>query len=375
MFNHISRGARDWLRPSRFDIAQYAMCQKARLEFSHIDRGAVRRAAHFIEDCRRLPRVFMIFLPGLDGHTHRHGARAQHGYVRTVLDPLFGRLLETLRDYDPQRSDLLHHYTFVLTSDHGNAPATADKHHAVTTADVAAILREHGRHPYFFESSERLKAVDAILLNHGGSMHIAVKNGDTHHWYDPPRLKADLFALGLALNDASGTARGRLHPGWIDLILVKDIDKKRYLVLKDHKVYEAGKYFAHPQHRAAYPDAAARAAGYFAQRSADLVLLPAADLGFHFTTGSPRQAVHGGLSSHDSLCAMVFAGKRIEPGAIPAGSITGLAPTIAALFDTTLPSAQGEAFPFIAKKSAFTLFDSNGEQDGNPTDPAARPGL
>jgi len=359
VFNHISRGARDWLRPNRLDIAQFSMCQKGRLEFSHFERSTVRRAIHYLEDCRRLPRVFMVFFAGLDGHTHRHGVRAQHGYVRTVLDPLFGRLIEALREYDPPHTDILHDYTFVLTSGHGNAQAISDKHHAVASTDIAAILREHGRLPFFFETQERLKSVDCILLNHGGSMHIAVKNGETHNWYDPPNLRNDLFALGVALFDASRKPRGLIHPDWLDLILIKDNENKRYLVLKDHKVYEAEKFFLNKQYRNSYPDAPSRLCGHFAQRSADIILLSNYDQGFHFTVKNPRASIHGGLAAHDSLAAMLFSGNRINPQIIPEASITQLAPTIASLFDTNITSAQGEPLPIVSKSSLMQLFSED----------------
>ena len=359
VFNPISRGARDWLRPSRFESAQYAMCLKARLDFGVFDRSVMRRAVHYVQDCRRLPRLFMIFLPGLDGHTHRHGARAQHGYVKTVLDPLFGRLLDALREHDPARSDLLNHYSFVLTSGHGAAACRQDTQHAVTNELVAGILRDNGRIPHYFATSERLKSVDCILLNHGGSLHIAVKNGETRHWYDPPRLRQDLFALGAALFDASRASRCGVHPDWLDLILVKDAESKTYLVLKDHKVYNADKFFSAKQHRNDYPAGAARACGHFAQRSADLILLSNYGQGFHFTDSDPLAAAHGGLSSSDSLATMAFAGKRVNATFIPEACITQSAPTIASLFDTPMPTAQNDPLPIITRTSLSNLFSND----------------
>ena len=307
----------------------------------------------------------MIFFAGLDGHTPRHGARAQHGYVRTVLDPLFGRLLEAMREYDAHRSDLLEHYTFILTSDHGNAQARADKHHTVPDSEIAAMLREQGRLPYYFQSGDRLRAVDTILLNHGGSLHMAVKNGETRNWYDPPRLHDDLFAIGMAMVDASKTARGFLHPGWLDIVLVKDIDNKRYLVLKEHKVYEAEKFFDPASNRDYYPDGAARVLGHYSQRSADLILLPSIDEGFHFAHAKPRPGVHGGLTLHDSLTACAFSGKRVDIKSLLTRSLTDIAPTIASLFDANIPSAQGTAMPVITKSQSFQLFSTYGLNNGS----------
>jgi predicted AlkP superfamily pyrophosphatase or phosphodiesterase len=340
--NQISRGARDWIRPSRLDVAQFALCHDGHLEHSHFERTATKRAVHYIEDSRRLPRLFMAYFPGLDGHTHRHGPKTQAGYIRTVLDPLFGRLLDALMERHK-----LDEYNFFLTSDHGHAQTRDVRTHWVTDETVAAILRENGRRPFFLKGEERLKSVDTILLNQGGGMHIAVRNAETRHWYDPPRLREDLLALGVALIDASKKQRGQLHPGWLDIALVKDQESKRYIVLRDHKVYAPEKFFSFHAHKEKYPDAVRRLDGYFSQRSADLVLLSNYDSGFYFSADHPKAGTHGGLDRQDSLVPLIVSGPNVRECAIPEASIVDVAPTIAAIFGAKLTTAQGKPLPIL----------------------------
>ena len=339
LYNPIGRGAHDWLRPARMDIAQFSLCRKNRLEFSHFENTVVKHMVQYIDGHAHLPRLIHFFLPGLDGYTHLHGARSQSGYVRTVLDPLIGQLLEAVGRKRP-----LEQYTFLLTSDHGHADVRSDRRHCVTNEDVAAVLREQGRRPFFFQSIENLKHVDIVLLNQGGSMHIMVQNGETFRWYDPPRLREDNIDLAVACHDASQKSLGPLAPDWLDIALIKDLERACYLVLRGRKLYEPDKYFAAPANRLRWPNAERRLLGAFSQRSADIILLPNYDQGFYFSADQqPHSGQHGNLSHHDALVPLLLAGPRVNPGTIHAASIVDVAPTLAAAFGTPFPTAQGKA--------------------------------
>lgn len=345
MFNQINRGARDWIRPGRMEIAQFALCHDGHLEFSHYERAAMKRTVAHLNRIRKLPRLFMAYLPGMDGHTHRYGPKAQGGYLKTVIDPLLGMLFESLGERRQLKD-----FTFVLTSDHGHAAVTPDKAHRISADDVGAILREHGRTPFIGHQGQGLRSFDTILMPHGGSMHISVKNRITRRWYDLPELKTDLFPLALAFMDAAKSERFNVAPGWLDIALVKDHISHRYLVVRDHKVYTVEKFFAAPAHVEKYPDGARRVRGLYNRYSPDLVLLSNYDNGFHFSPNHTRSGMHGNLAAGDSVVPILFSGPNIAARRVAEGSIVDVAPTICSMFGATLHSAEGNVLDVYSKR-------------------------
>jgi predicted AlkP superfamily phosphohydrolase/phosphomutase len=175
----------------------------------------------------------------------------------------------------------------------------------------------------------------------------------TRHWYDAPTLKQDLLPLALALMDSSKQPRYKLSSGWLDIILIKDNEKRKYIVMRDHKIYDPDKFFSHESMKYKYPDASRRISGYFSQRSADIVLLANYSDGFYFSPDKVKAGTHGNLSIEDSCVPFMVAGKNIIPSNIPAASIVDVAPTIASLFGVRMPTSDGIALNIVEMKNHF----------------------
>ena len=346
VFNPLARGAHEWIRPSRLDIAQYARCRNGKLDFAAFDKSVMKRTAHYLEDCRKVPRLFMVFFPGLDGHSHRHGPDAQQKYLQEVLDPIFGELLTALAEHHP-----IEHFTFILTSDHGHAPVRPDPEYRITYNHMSHILRKNHRKPTPLLPGVKLRDRDVIMMEHGGSMHLAVKNGATMNWYDPPRMHQDLLRLGVDIVDASKESVKNLHPDWLDIVLVKDLESKRYLVLREHKVYTCEKFFEHNRFKPLYPDAVNRIGGYFSQHSPDLILLSNYERGFYFDSDGEFSGHHGGLSFLDSSVPLIFSGFHISEREITSASIVDISQTIASLFSTNHSTSESKPLPVLSSPS------------------------
>ncbi|MFH1843763.1 MAG: alkaline phosphatase family protein, partial [bacterium] len=291
---------------------------------------------------KRLHRLIHIYLPGTDCHSHRYGPESQRDYLVRTLDPLVGGVLEALRGRQP-----LEEFYFVLTADHAQAGVAPDREHAVTPERVARALAAAGRTAHDPHETGIPRRASAVAFNHGGSCLVYLRNSETGRWHTLPGLERDLLGTAAAITEVSGRRFEGMPPGWIDLILVRDHEKGRYVVCDTGGAVEAVEFFGRAGNRGRYPDAARRLRGLSGKRCPDMVLLANYERGFHF--GKRVEAgQHGSLCAEDSVVPMLFAGPGITPDVIPGScSIIDVAPTIAALFDVPIPSADGRILPIF----------------------------
>jgi predicted AlkP superfamily pyrophosphatase or phosphodiesterase len=342
VFNQISRGANEWVTPHRRDLIHFNLAYNKRVSFKSFERAVADRTISFIKGANHLHRVLHFYFPGIDGFSHRHGPDAERDFLTNTLDPILGRVLGALAK---RRS--LEEFYFILSADHGQTKVIPDAAHNVKSELVRRLLASFGLDLYIPGDPSGPKPASAVAFTQGGSFFIYLKNGETHNWYDPPRMRLDLIETAAHIAAAARKTYGPLQPGWLDIALIKDYRNERYVVLDSHKVLEPDSYFATPGHKWKYPDGARRVRGLFSKRSPDLILLANYEQGFFFGKwNDPGQ--HGNLSREDSLVPLMFAGPGIGPGLLPEdASILDVAPTIAALFSVRLPAADGRILPLF----------------------------
>ncbi|MFA6451825.1 MAG: alkaline phosphatase family protein, partial [bacterium] len=342
VFNQISRGANEWVAPNRSDVIHFSLCHNRHMSFKTFERAVAGRALRFIRDANHLHRLIQFYFPGADGFSHRHGPDAEREFLTGTLDPIIGKILTALAARHPIKE-----FFFVLTADHGQTKVSPDSAHNVKPEIVRRILASLGCELYVPGDAAGPKPTSAVAFTQGGSFFIYLKNDETGNWYDPPRLRADLIDVAAQIDEISQKPYGGVHPGWLDIAIVKDYAASRYVVLDSRKVFNADAYFSTPAHLKKYPDGARRTQGLFSKRSPDIILLANYEKGFFFgKKNDPGQ--HGNLSSDDSLVPILFAGPGIEPGVFPGTiSIVDVAPTIAAIFNVSLNSADGRILPLF----------------------------
>jgi predicted AlkP superfamily pyrophosphatase or phosphodiesterase len=342
VFNQISRGANEWIAPHRTDIVHFSLCHNRHLSFKTFEHAVASRTLNFIRGTNHLHRLLHFYFPGVDGFSHRHGPDAAREFITGTLDPIVGRILTALAKRHP-----LKEFFFVLSADHGQAKVIPDSAHNVKQEIIRRILGSLGCELFVSGDPSGPKPFSSVAFTHGGSFFIYLKNNESHNWYDPPRMRADLIDIAAEIAVIANKPYKCLQPGWLDIVLIKDYANGRYVVLNDRKVFEAVTFFNTPSNSHKYPDGARRVQGLFSKRSPDIILLPDYEKGFYFgKKNDPGQ--HGGLSREDSLVPLLFAGPGINSGIFPgAVSIVDVAPTIAAIFDVSLDSADGRILPLF----------------------------
>ncbi|MEW5946203.1 MAG: alkaline phosphatase family protein [bacterium] len=334
VFDHVSRGAAAWVRPSRGDMIRFALCHENRLEYQVFERDTARRAVQYLRRTRELPDYFTIYFSGLDGYSHRHGPGTQAEYLTRHLDPLLGVVVEALRPH-AEKCEMY----YLLTADHGQAEVKDDEGHLIYDAQFGEMMAAAGRKPFL--PGERRGApvgeCDLVMVNQGGSMHLYVRRGGGG-WGERPDLKNDLLPLAETIEKLSRSRFGKILPGWIEFILVKDPSTDRYRHYTGGSASDAEAFLRDNDEK--YPDAVERLRGYACPRSADVVIMVNYDEGFCFTD-APHRGQHGHLHRDDSLVPLIVAGEGVEPGAVKSASIVDAAPTAAALLGAAMPEADG----------------------------------
>ncbi|HOO56452.1 MAG TPA: alkaline phosphatase family protein [bacterium] len=342
IFNQVSRGANEWVYPSRLDFIRHIRCRAGAGNYGALDRDAARRAIEYIKDTRYLHRLIQFNFPGLNELGRFRGMESQEKHLTETLDPIVSRLLEELSGLCS-----IGDCFFVLSASHGQAEVKPGAGYAVTPLVMRELLGSMGFELYDEHSSFEVRKASAVAFSQGGSYNIYIKNRDSRRWHTPPRLKADLVEIASDIERVSRKKFAGIQPGWIDMILIKDYDHERYLVLSGRKLYEPDVFFNIYENRKKYPDAVHRVRGLYCKRSADLILLSDCEKGFHFSSNSFR-GCYGGLCEPASVVPLMFSGPGIKTDYIPGiSSIIDVAPTVSALFDVSMTSAEGKILPIF----------------------------
>jgi hypothetical protein len=311
----VARGAGAWLPPDIVDIARFTKGKGILgLEAGAYDRGMLDRLVGYLNAGNR-PDVLTAYFMGLDHHSHVHGPTSQPGYLRDVVDPQVGRLLDAL-----QTHGMLEGALFGLVSDHGQIEVVPDDRHSIRLGfpfdrELGHLFEALGLDVHDVPGED--PACDAVVGLNGGQAHVYLQNR-AGRWADPPRHAEDVLPVAEAFRQMNQTGRYEDElQGSLDLILVRDAEHEGWQ--GEYRAYGGdGQTQPLPAYLAAHPeldyaDAASRIRLAAGSCTGDLILLANGREGYYF--GAPSTGVHGGLYPEESEVVLTFACPGGSPGA------------------------------------------------------------
>ena len=312
-YHMYARGAGVWLSPNVVDIARFTKGKGALgLEAGKYDRGMLDRLIVYL-DGGGCPDVLTVYFMGLDHHSHVHGPASQPAYLRDVIDPQLGRLLDAL-----DARGMLAGALFVLVSDHGQIEVVPDDRHSIRLGfpfdrELGHVFEALGLDVHDVPGED--PACDAVMGLNGGLAHVYLQHRAAR-WADPPRFAEDVIPVAEAFRqmDETGKYEDELQ-GSLELILVRDAGRDgwegayRVYVGEGRTEPLPGYLAAHPE--LGYADAANRIQLASGPNTGDLILVANGREGYYF--GAPTTGVHGGLYPEESEVVLTFA----YPGGSP----------------------------------------------------------
>jgi hypothetical protein len=315
VYHMYPRGADAWMAPNVVEIARFTKGRGVLgLEAGKYDEGMLDRLIEYLDGGNR-PDVLTTYFMGLDHHSHLHGPAEQAPYLRDVIDPQIGRLLDALR-----ARGMLERTLFVLVSDHGQIEVVEDDRHSIRLGfpfdrELGHVFEALGLDVHDVPGED--PACDAVAGLNGGLAHIYLQNR-VGRWADPPRYAEDVLPVAQAFLEMNQTGRYEDElQGSLDLILVRDAALSSapsgtqegwrggyFVYLGDGQTQPFADYLAaHPE--LTYADAANRIRLAGSDTTGDLILVANGDEGFYF--GGPTMGTHGGLLLGESEAVLTFA--------------------------------------------------------------------
>jgi hypothetical protein len=307
-YNMYARGADEWVTPDLVDIARFT---KGRgilgLEAGKYDAKMLDDLEKTLKKLPRLPGLLTVYMMGLDHHSHLHGPDTQGDYLREVIDPQIGRLLEMLEAHG-----LLSDTLFVILSDHGQIPVIDDERHAIHLGFPFEKELEHVFEALKLDVHDKPGEdpnSDAVIGLNGGLAYVYLQHREGR-WADVPRFDEDVLPVAQAFYEMATT--GRYEPelaGSMELVLVRDVESGGWggeyaAYVGEGRTQPLSDYLSeHPE--LPYVDAVNRLRNLSSSMSGDLIL--AANGGEGFCFGGPLKGVHGSLYKADSEAVLSFA--------------------------------------------------------------------
>jgi hypothetical protein len=298
-----ARGADVWLPPGIIEIARFTKGVLG-MRPGEYDGAMVDRLVRHLDAGNR-PDILTAYFMELDHHSHIHGPSSQPAYLREVIDPCVGRMLDALAKHRMLEGTL-----FALVSDHGQIEVAPDDRHAIRLGfpfdrELGHVFAALGLDVHDVPGED--PACDAVLGLNGGLGHVYLQRR-TGRWADPPQYTEDVLPVAQAFFEMSklGLYEKELQ-GSLELVLVRDAEREGWqgeyrVYLEDGHTQSLGDYLAaHPE--LDYPDGAARIQLAASAMSGDLILV--AKEGFYFST--PMAGMHGGLTRGESEVSLTFA--------------------------------------------------------------------
>jgi hypothetical protein len=282
-----------------------------------------------------IPRLQVVYLPGVDLYTHvaREPLEQQRRYVREVLDPLVGRVLDTYA-----RAGVLDDTHVLFVSDHGHTPVLGDDRHALSAQgedEPTTVLDRAGfrLRPLRLEVEPRERDFQAVVAYQGAMAYVYLadrstcpKPGQRCDWSRPPRWEEDVLPVARAFHRANQTGEGAAKmKGTLDFIFAR----VGHPVSEDappFQVFDGEKLVPLREHLAAHPrpdllNLTERmehlGAGPLGHRAGDVLLLTRTGLerplSERYYFAGHYRSWHGSPSAQDSLVTFVIA-RRGEPG-------------------------------------------------------------
>jgi hypothetical protein len=307
VYHMYARGAETWLPPRIVDIARFTKGGDVLgMEAGAYDEGMLDRLVRHLKSGAR-PDVLTAYFMGLDHHSHAHGPAGQPAYLRDVVDPQIGRLLDEL-----QAHDMLDRTLFVLASDHGQIEVVPDDRHSIRLGfpfdrELAHVFSALDLDVHDIPGED--PNCDAVVGLNGGLAHVYLQHRAAH-WADKPRYEADVLPVAEAFRQM--TERGAYEDelqGTLELILVRNAEDEGWpgvyrAYLGEGQTQPLGDYLAdHPE--LDYCDPVNRLQLAAGPMTGDLILVAKGREGFYF--GKPTVGVHGGLLPGESESVLTFA--------------------------------------------------------------------
>jgi len=308
-----ARGADTWLPPRVLEIARFTKGKGAlEMREGEYDGKMLDRLIGNLEAGNR-PDVLTAYLMELDHHSHIHGPASQPAYLRDVIDPQIGRMLDAL-----ERGGMVEGALFVLVSDHGQVEVVADDRHSIRLGfpfdrELGHVFSALGLDVHDVPGED--PACDAVMGLNGGLAHVYLRHR-AGRWADAPRYEEDVLPVAEAFRqmDEIGKYEESLR-GSLSLILARDAEHEGWQ--GPYRVYTGGgqtrplaDYLAaHPE--LDYPDAANRIRLAASAMTGDLILVANGKEGYYFAP--PMRGMHGGLLRGESEVALTFACPAAAP--------------------------------------------------------------
>jgi hypothetical protein len=307
-YNMYARGATEWVAPSIIDIARFT---KGRgilgLEAGKYDARMLDDLGRALDRWNQPPDLLTAYFMGLDHHSHLHGPASQSEYLRNVIDPQIGRLLELL-----EKRDILEGTLFVIVSDHGQIPVIDDDLHAIHLGFPFEKELEHIFEALGLDVHDKPGEdpnCDAVIALNGGLAHVYLQHRQGR-WADVPRYAEDVLPVAQAFHEMTTAGRYELElQGALELILVRDAESNGWqsdyhAYLGDSRTQPLAEHLKdHPE--LPYADPVNRLRNLSSAMSGDLILAANGRDGFCF--GGPIKGVHGSLYTEDSEAVLTFA--------------------------------------------------------------------
>ena len=211
-------------------VDRYVRGKHSPTVWAEIDRAAVDvLTSHLARD--PLPDVLTLYVAGTDLYAHvadEGPDAARRTYMRTIVDPLIGRVVDKLR----ARGRLDRLWVIVL-ADHGHTAVVHDKVHALGTGEGGGpptVLRAAGFRVRPFRHDVAASDPFSAVLAYGGAtayVYLADRSrcpgpNDVCPWDLPPRYAEDVLPAAEAYFRANrdGTYAPQMK-GTLDMILVR----------------------------------------------------------------------------------------------------------------------------------------------------------
>ena len=200
----------------------------------------------------------VVYFPGVDLFTHvaEDPIREQRGYLRTIIDPAVGSVLNAYRE-----ARVLDRTYVVFVSDHGHTPVLDDDRHALEAEgddEPPAVLERAGfrMRPLTIDVDEE-DDFQAAIAYQGAFAYIyladrstCVQEGTPCDWGRAPRLEQDVLPVVRAFDQANRTgAHVPALRGTLDLIFARQprppgVDALPFEVWDGEKLVPVEEYLA-----------------------------------------------------------------------------------------------------------------------------------
>lgn len=296
--------------------------------YATLDANSVDQLLETIRE-HGLPDLQVVYFPGVDLYTHLAEPPLEElaGYLRDVIDPAVGRILNAYAE-----ADVLRNTYVVFVSDHGHTPVLNDERNALGSDNddgPPELLRNSGfrMRPFVLEPADDARDYQAAVAYQGAMAYVYLADrstcphpGTTCSWMLPPRLEEDVLPVVRAFEVASRTGRGapKLH-GALDLILAREPrpvgeDAAEFQVWDGQRLVPIGEYLAgNPRPDLLRFEERMRglAAGPYGHRAGDILLLARTGMNrpieerFYFS--GLYHSWHGSPEHEDSSIPLVVA--------------------------------------------------------------------